>query len=98
MRKAHRGTRHLLRRTFCRSAAAYAEGAGELAGVYGGLKDADRIFTNLYGEQDWRLKDALKRGDWYRTKDILWQGPQGIIDEIDVRGTFTQKMSTKAWS
>ena len=28
---------------------------------YGGLKDEDRIFTNLYGEQDWRLKDAVKR-------------------------------------
>ena len=35
---------------------------------YGGLKDQDRIFTNLYGEQDWRLKAAMKRGDWYRTK------------------------------
>lgn len=28
---------------------------------YGGLKDEDRIFTNLYGEQSWRLKDAMKR-------------------------------------
>ena len=28
---------------------------------HGGLKDADRIFTNLYGEQDWRLKAAVKR-------------------------------------
>jgi hypothetical protein len=28
---------------------------------YGGLKDQDRIFTNLYGEQDWRLKGAEKR-------------------------------------
>lgn len=32
--------------------------------TYGGLKDQDRIFTNLYGEQDWRIEDALKRGDW----------------------------------
>ena len=32
-----------------------------LTRVYGGLKDQDRIFTNLYGEQDFRLKDALKR-------------------------------------
>ena len=36
--------------------------------VYGGLKDQDRIFTNLYGEGDWRLAAAMKRGDWYRTK------------------------------
>lgn len=32
--------------------------------VYGGLKDQDRIFTNLYGEMDWRVGDAMKRGDW----------------------------------
>lgn len=29
--------------------------------TYGGLSDADRIFTNLYGDQDWRLKAAQKR-------------------------------------
>lgn len=28
---------------------------------YGGLKDKDRIFTNLYGEYDWGLPGALKR-------------------------------------
>lgn len=53
---------------------------------YGGLADEDRIFTNLYGNGDWRLKDALKRGDWYRTKDILWQGPDAIVDEIKKSG------------
>lgn len=30
--------------------------------VYGGMKDQDRIFTNLYGEFDWRLNAAMKRG------------------------------------
>eukprot|EP00940_MAST-03C_sp_MAST-3C-sp2_P002854 g2854.t1 len=54
--------------------------------VYGGLKDEDRIFTNLYGEQDWRLKDALKRGNWHRTKDILGVGPDGIVQEIKDSG------------
>lgn len=29
--------------------------------VFGGLKDQDRIFTNLYGDQDYRIKGALKR-------------------------------------
>jgi hypothetical protein len=24
--------------------------------------------------QDWRIEQAMKRGDWYRTKDILNQG------------------------
>jgi len=57
-----------------------------LARVYGGLKDEDRIFTNLYGEQDWRLKDALKRGNWHRTKDILYQGPDAIVQEIKDSG------------
>jgi NADH dehydrogenase (ubiquinone) flavoprotein 1 len=54
--------------------------------VYGGLKDQDRIFTNLYGEKDWRLQAAMKRGDWYRTKDILWQGPDWIVEELKKSG------------
>ena len=28
---------------------------------FGGLADEDRIFTNLYGNGSWRLKDAEKR-------------------------------------
>jgi NADH-quinone oxidoreductase subunit F len=32
------------------------------------LTDKDRIFTNLYGYQDWRLKGAQARGDWDETK------------------------------
>ena len=28
---------------------------------FGGLKDEDRIFTNLYGRHDWKLKGALSR-------------------------------------
>jgi len=28
---------------------------------FGDLKDEDRIFTNLYGRHDFRLKGALKR-------------------------------------
>merc|ERR1719240_1750453 len=53
---------------------------------YGGLKDQDRIFTNLYGEQTWRIDGAMKRGDWHRTKDILWQGPDWIVQEIKDSG------------
>ena len=29
--------------------------------IYGPLHDDDRIFTNLYGRHDWRLKGALSR-------------------------------------
>jgi NADH dehydrogenase (ubiquinone) flavoprotein 1 len=38
---------------------------------HGNLKDADRIFTNLYCDEDPFIKGALRRGDWHRTKDIL---------------------------
>jgi NADH dehydrogenase (ubiquinone) flavoprotein 1 len=51
-----------------------------------GLKDQDRIFTNLYGDQDFRLKDALKRGDWYRTKDFIFKGHDWVIDQIKKSG------------
>ncbi|VDO99175.1 unnamed protein product [Soboliphyme baturini] len=53
---------------------------------YGGLKDEDRIFTNLYGRHDFKLKGALSRGDWYKTKDILLKGPDWIIKEITKSG------------
>ncbi|KAF5952839.1 hypothetical protein HYC85_010783 [Camellia sinensis] len=38
---------------------------------FGGLKDDDHIFTNLYSLHDPFLKGAMKRGDWYRTKDLV---------------------------
>jgi NADH dehydrogenase (ubiquinone) flavoprotein 1 len=57
-----------------------------LARVYGGLKDQDRIFTNLYGEGDWRLKGAMSRGDWYKTKELMWQGPEWLVQETKDSG------------
>ncbi|KAG7237410.1 hypothetical protein INR49_032405 [Caranx melampygus] len=54
--------------------------------TYGPLADEDRIFTNLYGRHDWRLKGALKRGDWYKTKEILLKGVDWILNEIKVSG------------
>lgn len=50
------------------------------------LKDQDRIFTNLYGQHDWRLPGALKRGDWYKTKEILLKGHDWIIKEVKESG------------
>jgi hypothetical protein len=29
--------------------------------TFGGLKDQDRIFTNLYGDFDWGIKGAVQR-------------------------------------
>eukprot|EP00455_Lapot_gusevi_P026235 TRINITY_DN276_c0_g5_i1.p1 TRINITY_DN276_c0_g5~~TRINITY_DN276_c0_g5_i1.p1 ORF type:complete len:500 (+),score=171.81 TRINITY_DN276_c0_g5_i1:67-1566(+) len=54
--------------------------------VHGGLKDADRIFTNLYDDHGSDLKNAMKRGDWYRTKDIIGMGRDWIINEIKASG------------
>jgi NADH-quinone oxidoreductase subunit F len=50
------------------------------------LQDQDRIFTNLYGFQDWGLAAARKRGDWDNTKAILEKGPDAIIEEIKASG------------
>ncbi len=50
------------------------------------LDDKDRIFTNLYGLHDWRLKAARSRGDWDGTKDILAKGRDAIIEEIKNSG------------
>jgi len=50
--------------------------------TFGGLKDQDRIFTNLYGRHDWRLKGAISRGDWYKTKEILLKDNQWLQQEI----------------
>ncbi len=40
---------------------ARALGCGGSVRSYGGLKDSDRIFTNLYNDGDRHLKGALKR-------------------------------------
>jgi NADH-quinone oxidoreductase subunit F len=53
------------------------------------LKDEDRIFLNLYGQQDWRLAGARKRGVWDNTKALLARGRDAIVDEVkksDLRG------------
>ena len=50
------------------------------------LHDSDRIFTNLYGQHDWRLAGARARGDWDGTAEILLRGRDAIIDEIKASG------------
>merc|ERR1711936_662755 len=53
---------------------------------FGPLADQDRIFTNIYGRHDWRLKGAMQRGQWYKTKEIVEKGSKWIIDEIKASG------------
>jgi NADH-quinone oxidoreductase subunit F len=50
------------------------------------LQDKDRIFTNLYGLQDWGLEAAKKRGAWNSTKDILSCGRDWIITNMKNSG------------
>jgi NADH-quinone oxidoreductase subunit F len=46
------------------------------------LASKDRVFTNLYGFEDWRLKAAQKRGTWVNTKDLVGLGRGKIIAEV----------------
>ncbi len=50
------------------------------------LQDKDRIFTNLYGLQDYRLEGAKQRGAWNATKEILEMGGDWIIDQTKESG------------
>ncbi len=53
------------------------------------LADKDRIFTNLYGQNDWRLAGARRRGDWDGTKELILKGRDWIVEqakELGLRG------------
>jgi NADH-quinone oxidoreductase subunit F len=50
------------------------------------LQDKDRIFTNLYGLQDYGLEAAKKRGAWHLTKEMMDQGPEWIIGQVKDSG------------
>ncbi len=50
------------------------------------LADKDRIFTNIYGYQDWNLKAAQIRGDWDDTAALIARGNDAIIDEMKASG------------
>ncbi len=50
------------------------------------LDDKDRIFLNLYGFGDWRLKGAQARGGWDDTKAIVDKGKDWVINEMKASG------------
>ena len=50
------------------------------------LSDKDRIFTNLYGFDEWQLAGARKRGDWNNTLKLLDKGADTIIEEVKASG------------
>ena len=50
------------------------------------LQDKDKIFTNLYGFQDWRLSGATSRGDWDGTDKLLAKGRDWLVEEVKNSG------------
>ncbi|EKF38905.1 NADH-ubiquinone oxidoreductase, mitochondrial, putative [Trypanosoma cruzi marinkellei] len=54
--------------------------------THGGLKDQDRIFLNLYNDFGTDIASAERRGDWYRTKDLLLKGHDWVIAEMKASG------------
>ncbi|HLY57721.1 MAG TPA: NADH-quinone oxidoreductase subunit NuoF [Stellaceae bacterium] len=50
------------------------------------LRDADRIFTNLYGLHDPFLKGARARGDWNGTKGLILKGRDWLVEECKNSG------------
>ncbi|MFQ5971768.1 MAG: NADH-quinone oxidoreductase subunit NuoF [Alphaproteobacteria bacterium] len=50
------------------------------------LRNSDRIFRNLYGQDDWRLDGARRRGVWDDTKALLELGRDRIVEEIKGSG------------
>ncbi|KGM35431.1 NADH-quinone oxidoreductase subunit NuoF [Inquilinus limosus] len=50
------------------------------------LRDEDRIFTNLYGWDDWGLEGARRRGIWSDTKALVDLGRDRIIEEVKTSG------------
>jgi len=50
------------------------------------LADGDRVFTNLYGQSDWRLDGARRRGDWDGAKDLIMKGREWIVEQVKESG------------
>ena len=50
------------------------------------LRDEDRIFTNLYGQDDWGIEGARKRGSWDNTKALLDLGREELVERVKASG------------
>ncbi|MFQ3361034.1 MAG: NADH-quinone oxidoreductase subunit NuoF [Alphaproteobacteria bacterium] len=50
------------------------------------LKNEDRIFTNIYGNNSWNLTSARRRGNWDSTDILLKKGRDWIINEMKASG------------
>jgi NADH-quinone oxidoreductase subunit F len=50
------------------------------------LDPRDRIFTNLYGDDDWRLAGARRRGDWDGSNGLIHKGRDWIQEQVKESG------------
>lgn len=50
------------------------------------LDDKDRIFQNLYGQDDWGLEGAKKRGIWIDAKGLVALGREEIVNRMKDSG------------
>lgn len=50
------------------------------------LRDEDRIFQNLYGQDDWGLEGAKRRGIWDNTKALIERGRETLVNEMKESG------------
>ncbi len=50
------------------------------------LQDKDRIFQNLYGQDDWGLEGAKRRGIWDNTKALIERGRETLVNEMKESG------------
>jgi len=50
------------------------------------LADRNRVYTNLYGDHDWRLAGARQRGDWEGTREVILKGRDWIVNEVKESG------------
>ena len=50
------------------------------------LKNEDRIFTNIYGNNSWNLTSARRRGNWDSTDILVKKGRDWIINEMKASG------------
>lgn len=74
--------RSSLSRRHARGLATVQDGPPPKKTQFGGLKDQDRIFQNLYGRLPPDLKSAKKYGDWYKTKEIILKGHDWVCERF----------------
>ncbi len=50
------------------------------------LAEANRVYMNLYGFEDWSLTGARTRGDWEGTRELMEKGQEWIVQEVMLSG------------